>query len=65
MRFNITRNHNLVCFYDGANIMGYKTSNPEIAWELLKFIYSRENCLYHLAEYDGGVPTRVDVSKQK
>jgi len=45
--------------------MGYKTSNPEIAWELLKFIYSRENCLYHLAEYDGGVPTRVDVSKQK
>jgi len=40
-----------------------KTEHPDLAFEFLKFVYSREEILNHLLEYPGGLPARKDVAE--
>ena len=40
-----------------------KTEHPDLAFEFLKFVYSKEEVLKHLIEYPGGLPARKDVAE--
>jgi len=40
-----------------------KTQHPDLAWEFLKFVYSKDEVIGHLTEYPGGLPARKDVAE--
>jgi len=46
-----------------AEVINAKTEHPDLAFEFLKFVYSKEEILGHLIEYPGGLPARKDVAE--